>query len=96
MSSMLNCGGNLSISNSLLLQAKPSAQNIIAQRVIQHMLVSREPGQLSRETLVGIFAAPQVAMRLEGRRIHSQGTHRWQGRTQAVKDCEPGVSMSPQ
>ena len=59
------------------------------------MLVIREPGQLSRETLVGIFAAPQVAMRLKGRRIHQRGTYRWQGRTQAVKDCEPmGVNIA--
>ena len=60
------------------------------------MLVIREPGPLSRETLVGIFAAPQVAMRLKGRRIHQQGTHRWQDRTQAVKDCEPvGIDVAP-
>jgi len=94
MLSTLNCGGNPSISNTLLLQAKPLAQNVIAQRVIQHMLVIREPGQRSLETLVGIFAASQVAMRLEGRRIHQQGTYRWQDRTQAVKDCEPVVSTN--
>jgi len=89
MLSTLNCGGNPSISNTLLLQAKPLAQNVIAQRVIQRMLVIREPGQLSLETLVGIFAVSQVAMRLEGRRIHQQGRSRWQDRVQAVKDCEP-------
>ena len=51
MSPMLNCGDKPSIS-------KPLAQDVIAQRVIQRMLVIREPDQLGRETLVGIFAAP--------------------------------------
>ena len=45
MSSMLNCGGNPSISNTLLLQAKPLAQNVIARRVIGRMLVIGKPGR---------------------------------------------------
>lgn len=95
MLSILNCVGHPSISNSLLLQAEPLAQNVISQHVIQRMLVIREPDQLPRETLIGIFAVPQVAMRLEGRRIHQQGTRRWQGRTQALKDCEPvGIDVA--